>query len=158
MGRGYFAVGIIGGKTPANLGTLWRSASLYDAAFVFTVGKRYGRRQSSDTTKTDLHTPLFHFADLDDLVTHLPKGCPLIGVELDDRAQPLSTYSHPERGAYLLGAEDVGLSPAQRDRCHDLVQIESEKPWSMNVAAAGTVLLHHRYTSRPARNLRAVAS
>lgn len=146
--RGYHAVGIIGGKTPENLGTLWRSATLYGAAFVFTVGKRYGRAQASDTTSTARHVPLFHFADIDDLVEHLPYGCPLVGVELDPRARPLTAFTHPERAAYLLGAEDNGLTPEQRDRCHHLVEIESALPWSMNVAAAGTVLLHHRLTTR----------
>ena len=67
MSRGYFAVGIYGCKTPENVGTLWRSATLYRAAFVFTVGARYRRFQASDTAKTPNHTPLFHFKDLADL-------------------------------------------------------------------------------------------
>ena len=147
MSRGYFAVGICGGKTPENLGTLWRSASLYGAAFVFTVGKRY-RAQACDTPNTPRHTPLFHFSDLDDLVQHLPHGCPLVGVELADGSQPLSDYRHPERAAYLLGAEDNGLSAAQILRCHSLVQIEAARPYSMNVAVAGSIVLYDRHTTR----------
>lgn len=143
-GRGFFAVGIYGNKTPANLGTLWRSASLFDAAFVYTVGKRY-ERQCSDTMKTPLHTPLFHFADVDDLIDHLPHGCPLVGVELDDRSVPLSAYGHPQRAAYLLGAEDIGLPPRVLARCHEVVQIETVAPWSMNVAVAGSIVLHDRH-------------
>lgn len=148
--RGYFAVGIAGGKTPANLGTLWRSASLYGAAFVFTVGKRHPS-QPSDTCNTPLHTPLFHFADLDDLVVHLPHSCPLVGVELDDRAHALGNYCHPQRAAYLLGSEDHGLSRAALDRCHQLVQIEAAQPWSMNVAVAGSIILHDRHVKALAR-------
>lgn len=64
--RGYFGIGIINGKTPENLGTLWRSANLYGAAFIFTVGKRY-KRQSSDTPNTPRHIPLFEYQSLDDL-------------------------------------------------------------------------------------------
>lgn len=144
MTRGYFAVGICGGKTPENLGTLWRSASLYGAAFVFTVGKRY-TAQASDTPNTPRHTPLFHFDDVEDLVAHLPFGCPLVGVEMADRARPLGRYGHPKRAAYLLGAEDTGLSAAQMLRCHDLVQIETVQPYSLNVAVAGSLVLHDRH-------------
>jgi tRNA G18 (ribose-2'-O)-methylase SpoU len=145
-GRGFFAVGIYHPKAEVNTGSLWRSASLFGAAFVFTVGRRY-KRQASDTPGTPSHTPLLHFADLDDLVEHLPHSCPLVGAELDPRASELSRFVHPERAAYLLGAEDHGLPQAVLGRCHRLVQIETARPESMNVACAGTVLLHHRLIS-----------
>lgn len=128
MSRGYFAVGIAGCKTPANLGTLWRTATLYEAAFVYTVGRRY-HKQPSDTPNTPLHTPLFHFDTVDDLKAHLPHGCPLVGVELDPRAKPLGEYGHMDRAAYLLGAEDNGLTIAQRDACHGLIEIECVQPY-----------------------------
>ncbi len=113
--RGFLAIGLVHSKTKQNVGTLLRSASLYEVAFVFTVGHRY-QRQASDTLNTPLHTPLFHFATVDDLVEHLPQSCPLVGVELDPRAFPLGKFTHPERACYLLGAEDHGLSMADRDR------------------------------------------
>lgn len=150
MSRGFFAVGIYRTKTEANVGTLWRSAHLYGAAFVFTVGKRY-QRQSSDTPKTPLHTPLFHFDTIGDLRAHLPHSAPLIGVELDPRAKLLSGYAHPERAVYLLGAEDQGLPPSVVDLCHDVVEIPSVRPQSMNVAAAGSVLLYDRHAKAFAR-------
>lgn len=142
--RGFFAIGIFNVRTPQNIGTLWRSAQMYDAAFVFTVGARY-RRQASDTPKTPRHKPLFHFRDLGDLIEHLPDACPLVGIELDPRAQMLSDYRHPERACYLLGAEDHGLSIAARDACHDLVQIEGPKPQSLNVSVAGSLVMHDRW-------------
>jgi tRNA G18 (ribose-2'-O)-methylase SpoU len=143
-GRGYFAVGIYHPKTGHNVGGLWRSAGLYGAAMVFTVGRRY-RAEASDTMRVPSHVPLLHFADVDDLVEHLPHGCRLAGVELDPRAVELGRYVHPERVAYLLGAEDHGLPEAVRARCHELVQIETPAPWSMNVASAGTVLAYDRF-------------
>lgn len=144
MTRGYFGVGIYGCKTAANIGTLWRSAHLYGAAFVFTVGARYAR-QASDTPATPRHTPLWHFADVDDLHAHLPWSAPLVGVEMDPRAEALPDYKHRERAVYLLGAEDNGLPLKVLDRCHDVVQIPSLMPQSMNVATAGTVLLYDRH-------------
>ncbi len=142
-GRGFFAIGIYHPKREVNVGSLFRSAVLYGASFVFTIGERY-QRQSSDTGKTGLHTPLFHFADIEDVIEHLPNSCPLVGIELHEEAVSLATYEHPMRAAYLLGAEDHGLPPEVVKRCHQLVQIESARPWSMNVACAGTVLMWHR--------------
>lgn len=147
--RGYFAVGISHPKHEVNVGTLLRSATLYGAAFVFTVGKRY-REQASDTPRTPLHTPLFHFADVDDLHAHLPHSAPLVGVELDPRAVLLGEFAHPERAVYLLGAEDHGLTAHERDRCHHLVQVESLRPQSMNVSVAGSLLLYTRHMARQA--------
>lgn len=142
--RGYFAVGVWHPKTEVNVGTLWRSATLYQAAFVFTVGRRY-TPQASDTPKTPRHVPLFHFDDVASLRRLLPWSCPLIGVELDPRARPLRRFAHPPRAAYLLGAEDHGLPPDVTDECHHLIQIESPEPDSMNVAVAGSIVLHDRY-------------
>lgn len=144
MSRGYFGVGVYHPKTEANIGSLWRTAHLYGAAFVFTVGRRY-QTQASDTPKTPRHTPMFHFADIADLVEHLPWSAPLVGVELDDRSQPLTSYEHRERAVYLLGAEDYGLSPAVLSMCHDVVQIPSVAAQSMNVAVAGSLVIYDRF-------------
>jgi hypothetical protein len=48
--RGFFAVGVDQPKCEINIGTLWRTAHILGAAYLFTIGKRY-RRQPSDTTK-----------------------------------------------------------------------------------------------------------
>lgn len=142
--RGYFGVAVYRPKTPANVGTLWRSATAYGAAFLATVACRY-TRQPSDTSKSPLHTPLVHYSDMDDLVDHLPWSCPLIGVELTDTAIPLHRFSHPVRALYLLGAEDNGLPPAVLDRCHQVVQIPSEQPRSLNVSVAGSIVIYERF-------------
>ena len=39
--KGYFGVVAQRPKAPTNIGTLWRSAFLYDAAFIGTIGARY---------------------------------------------------------------------------------------------------------------------
>lgn len=156
MSRGYFGVGIWHAKHEINIGTLWRSAALYDAAFVFTVGARY-TRQASDTCKTPAHTPLHHYTDIGDLIAHLPHSCPLVGVELDPRAKELTGYRHPERAVYLLGAEDHGLPPAMVERCHDLVVVPTVRGFSHNVAVAGALVLHDRHVKQTALQPVAVA-
>lgn len=139
--RGFFAIGIEHGKTRANLGTLWRSANLLGAHYIFTVNSRYAP-QSSDTEKTWRHMPLLHFSSVDALVESLPRSTPLVGIELDARACPIKRFIHPERACYLLGAEDHGLSRAALDRCHVLVQLPGER--SMNVAVAGSIVMFDR--------------
>lgn len=150
MSRGFFAVGVYHPKTEANIGTLWRSAHLYGAAFVFTVGRRY-HRQASDTPGTPRHTPLLHFADVADLVEHLPWSAPLVGIELDDRSEALPEFSHPERAVYLLGAEDHGLPESVLTHCHHVVQIPALMPQSMNVSTAGSLVIYDRFVKAGAK-------
>lgn len=142
--RGFFAMGIYRPKHEVNVGSLWRTAHLYGAAFVFTVGRRYSA-QSSDTVKTPHSTPLFHFSTVDDLVEHLPWSTPLVAAELDPRAVSLPRFTHPMRAAYILGAEDAGIPQDELDKCHMLVQIPSVMPQSMNVANAGSIIAYDRY-------------
>lgn len=156
MTRGYFGIAVYRPKTSNNVGSLWRAATLYGAAFLGTVGHRY-QRQPSDTGLASKSAPLIHYRDLADLIEHLPHGCPLVGVELDDRAVPLDTFVHPQRALYLLGAEDDGLPRVVRDACHYLVQIPTLRPESMNVACAGSVVLAHRYMGALSKHMADVA-
>jgi tRNA G18 (ribose-2'-O)-methylase SpoU len=137
--RGFCGIGIERSKTAINVGTLWRSAAILGADFIFTVGKRYPQ-QASDTVKAWRHIPYWEFEDLDDLRT--PYDCRLIGVEMDPRAKMVSAFTHPDRAVYLLGAEDHGLTRAALDRCHALIQLPGA--YSLNVAVAGSIVLHDR--------------
>src|SRR5574343_753092 len=143
MTRGFWGSGVCNGKTPSNMGTLWRTAHNYGAAFVFTVGRRY-HRQASDTTKAWRHVPCYHYGDLDDLVSHLPMSCPLVGVEIDAMAVDLRDFKHPEAACYLLGAEDHGLTEEQRRRCHHLVVVPGA-PLCLNVAVSGSIVAYDRW-------------
>lgn len=143
--RGYFGIGVYHPKTEHNIGTLWRSAHLFGAAFVFTVGRRYSR-QATDTPKTARHTPLFHYPDVDDLREHLPHASPLVGVELAAGARALPGYVHPERAVYLLGAEDNGIPERVLDQCHAVISIPTTQPQSLNVAVAGSIIIYDRST------------
>ena len=50
---------------------------------------------------------------------------------------------HPERAAYLLGAEDHGLSPAVLAMCHRIVVLPGRH--CLNVAVAGSLILYDRW-------------
>lgn len=152
--RGFFAIGIANGKSKTNMGTLWRSAQVFGASFIFTCGRRYSK-QASDTTKAWRSTPLLPFVTVEDLRNTLPHSCVLVGVELDERAQPIESFAHPERACYLLGAEDHGLTAGQRDLCHSIVQLPGE--FSMNVATAGSIVMYDRHAKAAMATGKAVA-
>lgn len=146
--RGYFGIGIINTKSPLNIGTLLRSANIYGAQFVFTVGKRY-QLQSSDTLKTQRHIPLFHYETLAQLKSGIPFDCPLIGIEQTDNSVDLSEFKHPERAMYLLGAEDHGLPKSVIEVCHKIVHIDTKT--CLNVAVAGSIVMFDRSTKYKAK-------
>ncbi|WP_035483110.1 RNA methyltransferase [Gaetbulibacter saemankumensis] len=137
----YFGIGIQNGKTPENLGVLWRSAQNLGASFIFTIGNRYAK-QACDTHNAVKAMPYFHYDTFEDFFNNLPKGARLVGVELDDRAEPLETFKHPRRCVYLLGAEDHGLSRQAIEKAHFLVKFNSEL--SLNVSVAGSIVMYDR--------------
>lgn len=143
MKRGYYGVGIYHPKKSVNIGTLWRSAFLYDADFIFTIGQRYPK-QASDTVKAYNHVPLWEFESYNDFLKAMPKDSRLVCIELSDRARELQNFIHPERACYLLGAEDTGI-PEQILFGHTTLQIPTAKPMSMNVSTAGTIVLYDRF-------------
>ena len=137
----FFGIGIQNGKTPENLGVLWRTAQNLGAHFIFTIGNRYAH-QASDTHNSVKSMPYYHYKDFQDFKEHLPKGVRIVGIEKDDRAEALEDFNHPRRCVYLLGAEDNGLSREAIENSHFLVQFTSE--FSLNVAVAGSIVLYDR--------------
>jgi len=138
---GYFGIGIVNGKTGTNLGTLWRSAYQLGADFIFTVGRRHPK-QSSDTTKTPRHVPLWEFQGREEF--KVPQDCVLVGIEMG--GTPIHEFKHPKRACYVLGAEDHGLPNWIQERCVHTVEIESIRRASFNVAVAGAIVMHDRIT------------
>ena len=141
IGGSFFGIGIEHGKAAVNLGTLWRSAHIFDAAFIFTIGKRY-TYQSSDVKKSWKSIPLLEFRDFDDFYAKLPRECQLVGIEITERAKALENFCPPEQAVYLLGAEDHGLSSRALEKCHMLVQIPGND--CLNVAVAGSIVMYDR--------------
>lgn len=142
--RGFTGVVCWQPKHETNVGTLWRTAYLYNASFIGTIGRRY-KRQASDTPNTPMRIPMFTYTDVDDLKAHLPFGCVLVGVELSDTAIPLDKFFFPPNVCLLLGAEDHGLPSSVLAKCHSVIQIPGPKEWSMNMAVAGSIALYSRY-------------
>lgn len=137
----WFAIGIQGNKTPANLGSLFRSAVCMRAAYVFTIGRRYDR-VATDTLNAPAHVPCFNFPTLDNFLRHRPLNAPIVGVELGDNTRRLESFTHPRRAIYLLGPEDGSLSKRAQEECTFLVEIDTV--YCLNVATAGAVVMYDR--------------
>ncbi len=144
-GSGFCGLAVYHPKNEVNIGSLWRSAVVYGAAFLATVGRRY-RLQASDTVNGRSCLPLFEYQTLDDLVSHLPHGTQLVMIEQAIGATWLPDFEHPRQALYILGAEDHGIPSAMLVRAHYLVQIPTVATDSLNVAVAGSIVLYDRFT------------
>lgn len=139
--NGFFGIGCLNMKTETNYGTLFRTAQIFNADFIFLIGKRFSI-MPSDTMKSFRHMPLFQYKDFTDFNDHRPYDCPLIGIELKPNAIPLKDFEHPRSCLYLLGAEDNGLSNEAIAKCKSLIVLPGER--SLNVAVAGSIVLYDR--------------
>lgn len=139
-GRGFFGIGIEYPRTAKNVGTLWRTAHIMKADFMFVIG--YYKPVATDTLRSWRHVPLFEYESLGQFYSSLPKDARLVGIELDERSVPLAGYRHPERAVYLLGSETDGLSQEALEHCTDVVQIPGE--FSLNVSVAGSIVIYDR--------------
>jgi tRNA G18 (ribose-2'-O)-methylase SpoU len=139
--RGYFGIGIESTKNELNIGTLYRSAFILGASFIFVIGNRY-KKQASDTVKAWRNIPFYQYETFGDFYRSMPYDCRLIGVELDERARKIKDYVHPQRAVYLLGAEDNGISKEALAKCHEIVQLPGD--YCMNVSVAGSIVMYDR--------------
>lgn len=143
--RGYCGIGIVGSKTSINVGTLWRSAFILGAQFMFTAGKRFPQ-QASDICKSWKNIPYFEYPSIDELFKNIPKDCIPVAVEMDVKGKNIFNYIHPERAIYMLGSEDTGLPQRVIESCRDIIQIPGHI--SLNVATAGSIVLYDRLSKR----------
>lgn len=143
--RGYYSIGVYKPKTESNIGTLLRTACIFNASYVFTIGRRY-KKQASDTMKTPFHIPLFHYSTFEDFYNHLPWSCQLVAIEISTFATMLKDFEHPKMCSYLLGAEDGGIPMGVLGRCHKIVQLGGRE--CLNVATAGSIVIYNRVMLR----------
>jgi len=137
-----FGIGIYNSKYPVNLGTLWRSALLFGADFVFTVGEKY-RRQSSDTIGAFDGLIYYHYIDYPSLILSCA-GLQIVSVELSPHATSLQSFSHPADCVYILGSEASGIPNGILKQSHHVIQIDMTAQGCLNVATAGSIVMYDR--------------
>lgn len=143
--RGYAGIGVYHPKAEVNIGTLVRSARAFDAAFVFTIGRRYGKQKSS--TSAERHIPVLHYEDDAAWRDSMPTDAELVAVEVGG-PYTLETFVHPERAVYLLGPEDGTLPESFLSSCQ-VVSIPTR--YCLNVSTAGSIVLYDRAAKRGKR-------
>lgn len=139
--NGYFGIGCLNMKTSMNFGTLFRTAQVFGADFIFLIGCRFAT-QASDTMKSWRHIPTFNYKSFADFNSHRPYDCKLIGIELIESATTLRDFKHPKQACYLLGAEDNGLTSEAIEKCQEIIYLPGER--SLNVSVAGSIVLYDR--------------
>lgn len=150
--RGYFAVGLCLPRDPKNVASALRACGAFEAAFLAYSGKRY-EKHAADTQKAYRHMPLMRAGDNPgDILDMLPYDCVPVAVEVDDRAQMLHHYRHPERAFYVFGPEDGSIPEDVTMRCRDVVRIPSR--FCLNLAAAVNVVLYDRTAKGTVNNAR----
>lgn len=143
---GFYGIGILHTDDSMNVGTLWRSAFVLGASYIFTIDKKY-KRQGSDVTNAWASIPLYHFKTMQDFKDHLPYSTKLVAIEFSDQATPIKRFEHPTRAVYLLGSETIGLPQSVMSECHDIVKLPGSQ--SLNVAVAGSLVMYDRLTKLP---------
>ncbi len=132
-------------KHAENIGTLFRSAYLYGASSLNTVGRRYSL-QSSDTVNSIRQLPYYHFQSFAQFKERwAKKGYKIIAVELSPQSISLPNFNHPTRGIYLLGNEAYGIHEKVLTLCDSIVTIPTLRNISLNVAVAGSIVLADRF-------------
>lgn len=140
--NGYFGIGILHCENEQNIGTLWRSAYILGASFIFTIDAKYKKR-GTDSVKAWTKIPLYYYKDFEDFHSHLPHDCRVVAVEMDESATHIVNYNHPDRCIYLLGCESIGLGREIMSRCHEKIHLPGH--YSLNVAVAGSIVMYDRH-------------
>ena len=137
----YFGIGVYQPKTEENIGTLWRTAYVYGASFIFIIDAKY-KKQSSDVLKAWSKIPLFQYKNIQAFLDTVPYSCKVIGVEMEEKSIPIKEFNHPQRGIYLLGSENNGLPKDLQNKCQDLIVLPGTT--SLNVSVAGSIVIFDR--------------
>jgi tRNA G18 (ribose-2'-O)-methylase SpoU len=132
-----------------------RTANAFGASFVFTIDATHRAKNinDSDTSRALRNMPYYDWPDIDAL--RLPKGCPIVGIELTEDSIDLPSFRHPLSCAYILGPEKGSLSPKVQSLCTHIVKIPTKL--CINVSLAAALTLYDRtlclggYPQRPLR-------
>lgn len=144
--RGYFGIGVINPKFDENLGSLWRSANVFNASFIYTIDRKYKRSNYADTMSTPKHIPLYEYENFETFMSHIPEGCVLVAVENSENSQLLPGFTHPDRCIYLLGSENKGIPDEILAKCERIVRIPGST--SLNVSIAGSIIMYDRLAKK----------
>lgn len=138
MKTGFVGIGTVGGKFNKNLGSIIRSASVFNADFVFSIGGRYS--SSNTAVGHDRHIPIFSFPDFRTFCDCIPQDATLVRADVD-AVSSLSDFEHPDKVIYLMGAEDYGFNEEVKS---ESVGVRIETDFCLNQAVTAGIFLYDR--------------
>jgi 23S rRNA (guanosine2251-2'-O)-methyltransferase len=134
-------------QDPQNIGTLLRSADAFGVHGIVIPSRRAAEitpavvNASSGATE---HLNITIVGNLAQTIVELQQlGLWAVGIEDDERAQPLAGTDLNLPLALVLGAEGSGMSRLVRERCDFLVRLPmTGSISSLNAATAGSIVLY----------------
>jgi 23S rRNA (guanosine2251-2'-O)-methyltransferase len=139
-------------QDPGNLGALLRSAHAFGADAVVSSGDR-SASLSPGAVKASQgaaeRVPFLRAKNLNSALKTLKSRGYWVAGARQDGALPLPAFKFPRRTILVLGSESRGLSRLTEELCDFLVSIPMAAGDSLNVAAAGAILLY-AYRNAPA--------
>ncbi len=126
-----------------NIGSIVRTANAFNVSDVHIIGRRRWNRRGAMVT--DRYLQISHHASVTDFADRLSSaGYVVIGVDNLPGAQPLETYSLPQRTCLAFGSEGPGLTDDLVAICTDLVAItQYGSTRSLNAGAAAAIAMYH---------------
>eukprot|EP01023_Acetabularia_acetabulum_P031137 TRINITY_DN29319_c0_g1_i1.p1 TRINITY_DN29319_c0_g1~~TRINITY_DN29319_c0_g1_i1.p1 ORF type:complete len:219 (+),score=22.93 TRINITY_DN29319_c0_g1_i1:120-776(+) len=129
----------------ANIGTLLRCCTAFNVTTVCLVGSRQFNTFGAHGSDDFVH--FMHFNTLEECTQHLKNDCKcrIIGIEITDEAQNVTSHPFEGNTAFMLGNEGTGMTEKQITLCDSFVYIPQfgAGTASLNVTVAASIVLHH---------------
>lgn len=149
--RGLCWVALEAVRSPGNFGSLIRSSDAVGGAGFILLDPTVDPYDPSVTRATmgSLFSQLFLRSSASELARWVARhGLRVVGAT-PDGARCFHYVTFPPRTVLMLGEERRGLTPQQRDLCHDLVRIPmTGSADSLNLGVAGSLLLYEVFRNR----------
>lgn len=141
--RGYYGIAFYEPKFIENIGTIMRSAFVFDVDFIATINGRYSRT-AMDTVDAKKHIPVFNYDSWGDFTRYIPDNCRVVALEVDGDRR-LATFIHPKRALYVIGGEDRDVP--QSMFIDERVRIDTS--YCLNMGVAASILMYDRQKKLP---------
>jgi tRNA(Leu) C34 or U34 (ribose-2'-O)-methylase TrmL len=160
------AVVLLNPKTPFNVGNAIRSCSIFGVPELRWTGERVHdnremisgapqlSRRAARLPRDERMKAYQHIdwgVDQNAIDGYIKRGLTPICVEIDDRAEQLPYFEHPEDAVYIFGPEDSSVGKGVKAVCHRFVVIPAAS--CLNLAGAVAVTLYDRAAKRQLEGL-----
>jgi tRNA G18 (ribose-2'-O)-methylase SpoU len=125
-----------------NIGTIVRAANAFNVSAVHIVGKKQWNRRGAMVTDAYMH--IIHHKTVADFIAHAKeKAKTLVGVDIIEGSQPVSSVSLPRNSLLVFGGEGPGLSAEMQAAVSIVVHIEQlGSTRSVNVGVAAGIAMY----------------